>query len=86
MTNKWLWKKVKPFLTIKGCFSGDINIVKKSCGTKLSLSGDPASPLCDEITEGKIIDTYRYHSSVIAIKLSVTQNTKFNLPCGTTQE
>ena len=35
---------------------------------------------------GKIIDTYRDHQSVIAIKSSVTQNSNFNLPHATTQE
>ena len=40
----------------------------------------------DETTIGKIIDTYRHHPSVIAIKLSYTQNHKFNWPHATTQD
>ena len=36
-------------------------------------------------TEGKIIDTYRYHRSVIVIKSFATQNSKFNLLHATTQ-
>ena len=40
----------------------------------------------DEATIGKIIDTCQYHSSVIAIKASYTQNSKFNLPHATTQD
>ena len=34
----------------------------------------------------KIIDTYRNHPSIIAIKSSVTQNIKFNLPHAITQD
>ena len=35
---------------------------------------------------GKIIDTERDYPSVMAIKMSVTQNTKFKLPHATTQD
>ena len=48
--------------------------------------GVSANPLLDETTVGKIIDTYQDHSSVIAIKSSITQNSKFNLPHETTQD
>ena len=93
MTNKEFWKKLKPFLTNKGCFSEDkinievndelvsdekilteifnehyINIVEKSSGTKPSSLGDSANPSLDETKVGKIIDNYRDHPSVIAIK------------------
>ena len=111
MTNKEFWKKLKPFLTNKGCFSEDqisievndkpvsdkkilteifneyfINIAEKSSGTKPSSLGESANPLPDEATVGKIIDTYRDHPSVIAVKSSVTQHSKFNLPHATTQD
>ena len=110
-TNKEFWKKLKPFLTNKGCFSKDkisievnnelvsdekiltesfsehyINIVEKSSGTKPSSLGDSINSLLDETTVRKIIDTYRDHPSVIAIKSPVTQNRKFNLPHATSQE
>ena len=35
---------------------------------------------------GKIIDTYQDHPSVIAIKSSAAQNSKFKLPHATTQD
>ena len=63
-----------------------INIVEKSSGTKPSSLGDSSNHLLDETTVGKIIDIYRDHLSVIAIKLSVTQNGRFNLPHTTTQD
>ena len=110
MINKEFWKKLKPFLTNKGCFSEDqistevnnelvsdekifteifnehyVNIVEKPSDTKPSSLGDSANPLLDETTVRKIIDTYRDHPSVIAIKWFVTQNRKFNLPYATTQ-
>ena len=111
MTNQEFWKKIKPFLTNKGCFSEDkisievndelasdekiltkifnrhyISIVEKSSGTKPSSLGDFANVLLDEFTVGKIIDTYRNCPSVVVIKSSVTQNSKFNLPNATTQD
>ena len=46
----------------------DINIVEKSSGTKPSSLGDSANPSLDETNVGKIIDNYRDHPSVIAIK------------------
>ena len=51
-----------------------INIAGKSSGTKSSSLGDSANALLEETTVGKIIDTYRDHPSVIAIKSSITQN------------
>ena len=63
-----------------------VDIVEKSSCTKPSSLGDSENPLLDEATVRKIIDTYQDHSSVIAIKSSVTQNSKFNLPHATTQD
>ena len=63
-----------------------INIVEKFSGTKPSSLGDSANPLLDETTIGKIIDTYRDHPSIIAMKSSVTQNSKLDLPHATTQD
>ena len=63
-----------------------INIAEKFSGTKPSSLGDSANPLPDEATVGKIIDTYRDHPSVIAVKSSVAQHSKFNLPHATTQD
>ena len=102
MTSTEYWKKLKPFLTNKGCFLGDqisttsqegmkkssqkiltsivSIIVEKSSGNKPSSLRQSANPSLDETTVGKIIDTNRDHSSFIAIKLSVIQNRKFNLP------
>ena len=47
-----------------------INKAEKSSGTKPSSSGDTANPVPHETTVGKIIDTYRDHPRVIAIKSS----------------
>ena len=105
ITNKEFWKKLKPFLTNKGCFSEDqislevndelvsdekilteisdeycINIVETSSGIKPFSLGDSANPFLDETMTGKIIDTYRDQPSLIAIKSSITQNSKFSLP------
>ena len=63
-----------------------INILEKSSGTKPCSLGDSTNPLLDETTVEKIIDTYRDHPSAVAIKSSVTQNSKFNLPHASTQE
>ena len=63
-----------------------INIVKTSSGTSPSSIRDSANLLLDETTVGKIIDTYRNHPSVIAIKSSITQNSKFSLLHPTTQD
>ena len=63
-----------------------INIVEKSSGTKPSSLGDSTNRLLGETTVGKIIDTYRDHPSIITIKSSVTQNSKFNIRHATTQE
>ena len=60
--------------------------VEKSSGTKPSSSGDSVNPVCDETAVGKIIDTYRDHPSVLAVKSSVTQNSKFNLPYAANQD
>ena len=54
--------------------------VEKSSGTKPSSLGDFANLLLDEATVEKISDTYWGHPIIMAIKLSVTQNNKFNLP------
>ena len=62
-----------------------INIVEKSSGTKPSLLEGSTNPLLEEITVGKIIDTYQDHQSVMTTKSSVIQNSKFNLRHGTTQ-
>ena len=104
MTNKEFRKKLKPFLTNKGCFSEDqisievndelvndekilaeifnehyINIVERSSSTKPSSLGDSTNLyLIKQATVEKIINTYRDHPSVIAIKLPVTQNNQFN--------
>ena len=61
-----------------------INIVEISSGSKPSSLRDSTNPLLPT-TVGKIIDTHGDHPSVIAIKSSVTQNSKFNLPHATTQ-
>ena len=55
-----------------------INKVEKYSGNKPSSLGDSANALLDETVVGKIINTYCDHPSVIAIKSSVTQNSKFN--------
>ena len=102
MTNKEFWKKTKTEDQISIEVDDEllshekilteifnehyINIVEKASGTKPSSLGDSANPLLDETTVGKIIDTYRDHPSAIAIKSSVTQNSKFNLPHATTQD
>ena len=63
-----------------------INIVEKSSGSKPSSLGDSANALLDETTEEKIIDAYQDHTSAVAIKSSVTQNSQFNLLQATTQD
>ena len=63
-----------------------IYIAEKYSGNKSSSLGDSPNPLLDETTVGKIIDTYGDHPSIITIKSSVTQNSKFNLPHATTQD
>ena len=55
-----------------------INKVEKYSGNKPSSLGESANALLDETVVGKIINTYRNHPSVIAIKSYVTQNSKFN--------
>ena len=45
-----------------------INKVEESSGSKPSSSGDFANPLLDETPVRKIVDTYRDHPSVIAVK------------------
>ena len=63
-----------------------INIVEKSSGSKPSSLGDSANALLDETTEEKIIDAYQDHTSAVAIKSFVTQNSQFNLLQATTQD
>ena len=62
------WCKILTELFNEHC----INKVEKSSGTKPSSSGDSTNPVPHETTVGKIIDTYRDHPSVIAIKSSRT--------------
>ena len=63
-----------------------MKIVKTYSGTEPSLLWTSENSLLDKTTVGKIIDNYRDHPSVIAAKLSVTQNSRFNLPQATTQD
>ena len=63
-----------------------INIVEKSSGIKPNSLGDSSNPLLDETTVESIIETYKNHPSVIAIKESFTYSNKFNLPHATTQD
>ena len=62
------------------------SIVEKPPGTNLSSLWDFPNPLLDEFMAGKIVDTYQGHSSIIAIKWSVTQNRKFKVPHATTPD
>ena len=63
-----------------------MKIVKTYSGTEPSLLWTSENSLLVETTVGKIIDNYRDHSSAIAAKLSVTQNSRFNLPQATTHD
>ena len=60
-----------------------INIVEKPLVSSL---GDSSNPSQYQNTEEKVIEKYSHHSSVRAIKNSVTFNKKFDLPYATTQE
>ena len=66
-----------------------INIVENSSGQKPSSLGDSSNPLHDKETVEKIIETYKSHPSVIAIKSSIKHDTcdnVFNLPHPSTKD
>ena len=67
-------------------FLANIISIEKSSGSKPFSLWNSANPLLDETTIGKIIDTYRGHPSVTAIKSLVSRNSKFNLAHATTQD
>ena len=57
-----------------------INIVQKTANKKISSLGDSSNPELDEITVAEIIEKYKSHPSVLAIKNSFYPNKLFDLP------
>ena len=98
MTNKKIWRTVKPFLTNNACISNDfigienefnehyINMVEKSSGKKpLSLGSSSDAPQ-DEMIVKEIISVYSNHPGIQKIKnLCVPENT-FDLPYASTSD